>query len=360
MSILNAKTIPSTVVATSDPPQIVHFGAQALFPIDGVNFELPVGLQLSGSLLHVAHRVLHNTWDLDVAYNLFFGAAGPGWGNRIQVQGVYGDYSVGENQRAIFLSTQGDFLQAGFLMGANLGLSISASLSTWFHSVSFSLNVGLDFIGIGFFIIQLVLGASNPLSKTGSFTNGLLGSYGMLGTSNDSFTQNQGTISVEPVLNIGLSIWSVMVVIDETSGSFGGAVAATNVILDATASSIGLGPQFGIGLPTTFTMKAITLDNVTFDGLAFGDNTVTGVTTQALPSAPTTLGFTYEHNPHFDFLVGAFINISLFQLISFGVSYDFSLLQAIGWDFSLGSYTQTVKSSLEMAQVQESWEVEFA
>lgn len=352
MAINNPKTIPPTLVATDDPLSLCT-GALALIKDVPV---LPLGLSYNGTFFQYERKVAGFDRSVSGKYSLFFGLCGPSWATTANVKGTYGNGSGGGTE--INLQLSDTLTEAGLVFGAAAGLDFSVSMTTWVHDFNFDVNVTADAVQLLFTLAQVLLGDKALVSRVSEKLPSVESSWGAFDSTSDNWAANDGQLSVNPAFSIPFNLWSLMLIADETSAIFGGLVVASNAVLDATLSSITIGPTFGLGVDLSVKMEQVLLNNVPYPITGFdGASSLTAQGPGAPPASISSIGFGFSQTPYFDFQLGLTAQLQLLQLLNFSASYTIDIAAGLP-QLSFGTFSQTLE--VPAGQLTLAYDVEFA
>ncbi|RYG46826.1 hypothetical protein EON79_09075 [bacterium] len=340
--------LPSTVLGTSDPVDLCK--GFALFPALGT---IRAGIQTGNStksLFNVSPQVLMWRFNANASYGIFMGICGPAYGFRYEAQGS-------TDNGTLTMNVSDDIAAGGILMGLNLDFQATISVqrlsfewvwdgwnshitTSWENAFNVTPEIQVDFIGLILAIILYINdqqeGSSKNqlMSKVGSFAPGLLGSWGFYDQQADQLGDGDGSMTFEPALLIPINLANLVP-----------QLAEINKGLAVIWGGFGVGPQFGISIPTTATVTGFSVDSSQYTNLQWDGGTATGTGGTEIAS-PKTLGCSIQHRPGMDFQFGVWAQVYALKLFEIGFSEAVDMLQLLGIEPKFGPYDNSVSSPI--------------
>lgn len=339
-------TIPSTVLGTSDPVDLCK--GFALFPNLGT---IRAGISVqdtSKPLFRIAPNLLLWKINANASVGIRFGICGPAYGFRLNAQGS-------TTGNTINLALDGDQIAAGLIFGVDLGVNIQIQVqrlslqwvwdgwnshikTTWESAANVNLAIDFDLIGTILAIILYVNDESENknqlLSKLGTYIPNLIGSYGFYDAQSGQIA-SAGEMSAEPAITIPINLANLIPPVQDI-----------NKLLAVLWGGIGFGPSIGIAVPTTVKITGVSLDAAEFNNATISNGTLTATTTAPVPQNPVNIGMGVQHNPNFELQAGVWAQFYILKIFQIGFSATVDILNLLGIKVSLGTYNNTVSSSV--------------
>ena len=345
--------IPRTILATSDPIDICE--GFALFPAMGT---VRAGVSDRKTLFNERGGGPGFDYDCSFGYSFFAGMCGPAYAVRFQAQGE-------TDRDRIFLEVSEDELAAGFVFGCNLGISLDFQIDTAFGNVNFPLSLTIDLIEELVSLIMELLssrsrgrGQQSVLQKQDQKTDReLLGSWGIYDEASDQFGET-GKLRVDPTFSLPINLLDLIPAlkpVNNALGKIGGELAAgptlgISIPIDVEAIEFTLHADRGgtlvddVGLPNP---RGRVYRTPEFDGGRLAGIEKFGrLDTQEGGYRPSFLAAKLIHSPAFDLRLGVFAELTVAKLFSLGASFDFPLLETLGFRISLGSFTNRLENAV--------------
>ncbi|MBD3177089.1 MAG: hypothetical protein GF320_18085 [Armatimonadia bacterium] len=345
--------IPSTLIGTSDPPNLAE--GIALFPGHSVNL---ASATPSATLWNVNPQIL--AWRIHSLARVYLtaGIGGPAYAWRLRAEG-----STSGNQMALNISE--DEYQAGILMGMQLNFNFVTSIEQWcihwvwdgWHShfegqwrniFSSSATLSLDLITLLItVVVKLIEGSemddpeTTRLFKDMSkyFPSTTRKTYGLMDDTS-GLVRKGGSLTLHPTLHLDINLLGLFTGEEEMEELEGMASAFAKA-----CGHIQAGPSIGLSLPTTIGMTKLKADNDEYTNLSFSGSTVTGTGPDA-DSTVNEVGIELSHEPGFDITAGFFAGFSILKIFAYTYHWQIGLLGLLGIAPTAGPYYNTRESSV--------------
>ena len=330
--------ITRTKVGTNDPLNICD--GVAIWPQLG-SFDAGVNIaNRSQSLINSAQQILLWKYDIYFYYNLQVGLCGPAWATNLDVGGS-------SDENGLDMTIYDDNTGAGFFLGAIFTLGLRGAVAqleyhvtcshwhvsvytTWSTNLRFNAAVSIDFIRVLLSLLQD--DADGEVEDEGDAIG--MSSFSMYKMMSNRFNSGNGTFTIEPLLNFPIDILPYI-------PEFGEVIEAC----DDIGAKIKSGPMISLGLPIAMSIDKVMANDYQYTDLHFDNGRVTSSTVSAFTTG-NEVQLDFQWTPSIDLRLGWFANFSLWSLFSFGASYTFSIVDALGINTATGTYNHTLSNTM--------------